>query len=158
MARQRERVHAHLEYDGSERALAHAKWLDPDGFPTPPRLSDAEVQSVVLEAISNMHSSIKDYLQHVPIIIEEMPSLELLNCYDPPASPLDLLGMFQGASMESPNVSQPWTALPPAIVIFQRNLARHSVSKNEMIQQLKITLTHEVGHFLGLSSEELANY
>ena len=36
-----------------------------------------------------------------------------------------------------------------------RNLARRSADREELIEQLRITLFHEVGHFLGLDEDDL---
>ena len=39
-------------------------------------------------------------------------------------------------------------AKPATIVLYRRNLSRMSTSKEELTTQLRITLLHEVGHFL----------
>jgi predicted Zn-dependent protease with MMP-like domain len=40
-------------------------------------------------------------------------------------------------------------------VLYQRNLERFARSRPELIEQIGVTLIHEVGHFLGLDEEEL---
>ena len=49
----------------------------------------------------------------------------------------------------------PWTHLPSSIVLFQRNLERFARSRAELIEEIGVTLVHEVGHFLGLDEDEL---
>ncbi len=148
-----------LEWDGDQpgarRALAHARWLDPLGYPLPPELSDDEVEEIVSEALSELHPAIRDYMANVAILLEEMPRPDSLANYDPPASPLDLLGSFSGHSLMERSTDNPWSMLPPTIVIYRRNLERQAINRDELIHQLRITLFHEIGHFLGLSEEDL---
>jgi predicted Zn-dependent protease with MMP-like domain len=45
--------------------------------------------------------------------------------------------------------------LPPSIVLFQRNLERFVRSRAELAEEIRVTLVHEVGHYLGLDEDEL---
>jgi predicted Zn-dependent protease with MMP-like domain len=49
----------------------------------------------------------------------------------------------------------PWSHFPSSIVLFQRNLERAARTRDELLEQIRITLVHEVGHYLGLSEDEL---
>jgi predicted Zn-dependent protease with MMP-like domain len=40
-------------------------------------------------------------------------------------------------------------------VLYQRNLERFARDREELVEQIRITLLHEVGHFLGLDEEQL---
>jgi predicted Zn-dependent protease with MMP-like domain len=40
-------------------------------------------------------------------------------------------------------------------VLYQRNLERFVRSREELVEEIRVTLVHEVGHFLGLDEEEL---
>jgi len=141
---------------GAQRNLAHAQWLDPVGFPMPPHLTDEEVERLVSEAIVKLHSGLQDLLSNVAIVLDEVPSLEVLLQYAPPASPLELLGYFSGQSIMERSTEDPWSTLPATIVLFRRNLARISTNRDELVEQLRITIYHEIGHFLGLDEEEVA--
>ncbi len=140
---------------GAERALLHAAFLDPDGFPLPPRLSDEDVEDIVEETLSMLHPALREYLANVPVMLEEVPPDEILRLYDPPASPLELLGFFSGSTLQDRSLSDPWSQLPGNITLFRKNLERHAESRAELIEELRITLFHEVGHFLGLDEDDL---
>ena len=143
------------DFAGAQRSLAHAQWLDPVGFPMPPTLTDDEVERLVESAIGPLHPDLQALLSNVPIILDEIPSLEVLLQYHPPASPLELLGTFSGTSILEKSTHEPWSQLPATIVLYRRNLSRMSTSKEELTTQLRITLLHEVGHFLGLDEDDL---
>jgi len=141
---------------GAQRSLAHAQWLDPIGVPMPPHLANAEIEQLVEKAIEQLHPDLKNLLSNVAVILDEVPSLEVLLHYDPPASPLELLGYFSGQSIMERSTDDPWSTLPATIVLFRRNLARISTNQDDLINQLRITIFHEIGHFLGLDEEEVA--
>jgi predicted Zn-dependent protease with MMP-like domain len=41
------------------------------------------------------------------------------------------------------------------VLLFQRNLERAGQSREEVSREMKITLLHEYGHYLGFDEEEL---
>lgn len=145
------------DFAGAQRSLAHAQWLDPVGYPMPPQLTDKQAERLVEQALGQLDPNLRDLLANVPIILDELPSLDMLLQYDPPASPLHLLGCFTGASIMERSMDNPWGDVPATIVLFRRNLSRMSTDHDELIAQLRITLLHEIGHFLGLDEDDLAD-
>lgn len=141
---------------GARRDFRRAHRIDPEGFPMPLRLDDATVEAVVEEAVRAMHPSIQAYLQQVAILLEEVPDEETLRQWDPPAPPGDILGYFSGSSLLERSIENPWSNLPSAIVLFRRNLERIAHDRERLIEELRITVLHEVGHFLGLDEDDLA--
>lgn len=152
------------DYRGARRDFVRANRLDPIGFPTPRELDDETIEAIVEETVEALHPAIQDYLQNVAILVEEVPDEDLCRQWDPPASPADLYGYFSGQSLrerhDGPSLamepgSMGWSALPPSIVLFRRNLSRISHDRERVIEELRITVFHEIGHFLGLSEEDL---
>ena len=47
------------------------------------------------------------------------------------------------------------TPLPDRIVIFRDNLCEMCESRDELIDEIRITVLHEIGHHFGLSEEDL---
>ena len=44
---------------------------------------------------------------------------------------------------------------PSTIHIFRRNIEHFVGERQEMVDELRVTLLHEVGHYLGMDEEEL---
>lgn len=141
---------------GARRDYLRAARLDPDAYPAPLELDDATVEAVVEEVLRVMHPSIRAYLANVAILLEEVPDEDLCLEFDPPASPSELLGYYTGTSLPERSFDNPWTNLPSAIVLFRRNLERIAWDRDRLIEELRITVFHEVGHFLGLDEDDLA--
>jgi predicted Zn-dependent protease with MMP-like domain len=140
---------------GANRDFLRAWRSDPTGFPLPVPLSDEEVDQVVHECLEQLHPTLRQYLANVPVLLEEVPSEDLLRQYDPPAGPVQIMGVFTGHSIQERSLDNPWSGLGTAIVIFRRNLQRFASSREELLEELRITLFHEIGHFLGLDEGDL---
>ena len=41
------------------------------------------------------------------------------------------------------------------ILLFERNLEKVAQNREDLVEQIQITVKHEIGHFLGLDEEEL---
>ena len=144
------------DFAGADRDLVRAARLDPVGFPLPVVLDDETVDTIVSEALSRLHPDLQEYLGNVALLLDEVPSRDVLSQYDPPAPPTHLLGYFNGYSLMERSLEDPWSRLPSAIVLFRRNLQRLASDRDQLIEELRITFYHEVGHFLGLSEADLA--
>jgi predicted Zn-dependent protease with MMP-like domain len=140
---------------GAKRDFRRAYLLDPEAFPLPVPLDDATVEAIVEECVRSMHPSVREYLRQVAILLDEVPDDEILRQWDPPAPPGEILGYFSGTSLADRSTGDPWSNLPSAIVLFRRNLERIAFDRERMLEELRITVMHEVGHFLGLDEDDL---
>lgn len=143
------------DWEGSDRDLARAARLDPVTYPFPVPLSDEDLETAIEEVVGSLHPSLQDYLANVAMLVEEVPSEEILRQYDPPLSPGELLGYFSGHSLLERSVDDPWSHLPAAILLFRRPLQRYAQDRETLISELRTTIYHEVGHFLGLEEDDL---
>ncbi|HET7823731.1 MAG TPA: metallopeptidase family protein [Anaeromyxobacter sp.] len=138
----------------ARRRFARARKLSPEEFPKGIALSQAAFDEAVEAALASLPEQVRRYLSNVAITVEELPSDEDLLASDPPLSPA-ILGLFRGAPYGQKASMDPWSHFPSAIVLFQKNLERFATSRADLIEQIGVTLIHEVGHFLGLDEDEL---
>ncbi len=141
-------------HDEAKRRLDRARKLDPEEFPKPIALSSAAFDEAVEDALESLPGPVRRYLSNVAITVEDVPSDDDLLASDPPLSPA-ILGLFRGAPYGQKASMDPWSHFPSSIVLYQRNLERFARSKKDLIEQIGVTLLHEVGHFLGLDEDEL---
>jgi predicted Zn-dependent protease with MMP-like domain len=131
--------------------------LDWQSDPRPVRLSREEFDAVVAEAVSLLPEPLRQALGRVAIVTEDLPSPEMLagSGQKPPLRQDMLLGLFVGPVLK--DLSAMASAYyPPSIFLFQRNLERVCRTRPQLISQIRLTLHHELGHFLGLSEDDLA--
>lgn len=141
------------EPEAARKHLRKARSLSPEDFPAPVELTHEEFDRAVHDALAQLPERVRRYLTNVSISVEDIPADEDLTG-DPPLAP-DLLGLFSGPAYTDRTTGDPWSHFPSAIVLYQKNLQRACRSRDELIEQIGVTLVHEVGHFLGLSEEEL---
>jgi predicted Zn-dependent protease with MMP-like domain/Flp pilus assembly protein TadD len=138
----------------AERRFARARKLDPEAFPVPITLPPDEFDRVIEDALLKLPEPIRRYLANVAVTAEELPADDDLLAATPPLSPQSL-GMFRGASIGQRGSMDPWSQFPSSIVLYQKNLERAVRTREELVEQIGVTLVHEVGHFLGLDEEQL---
>lgn len=133
-----------------EADLLHAEAfeVDEEAHPLPARLSDEEFDAVVGEAAQSLPDEFRSALEVVPVVIELMPPVDLLVEGDPLEVPPDLLGLFVGASQLERSDEDP-AGQVARIYLFQRNIERTCADRDETIEQVRVTLFHELGHYLG---------
>jgi predicted Zn-dependent protease with MMP-like domain len=138
----------------ASRRFAQARKLDPDQFPEPVEATPADFDRAVEDALAALPDPVRRYLSNVAIAVESLPSDDDLLGSDPPLSP-SILGVFRGAPLGEKASMDPWSHFPSSIVLYQRNLERFATDRDELTEQIEVTLLHEVGHFLGLDEDDL---
>jgi predicted Zn-dependent protease with MMP-like domain len=142
-----------------ERAAEHAaesRAIDSTTYPEPLEVSDAEFDALVVESLGELPAEIRRRLEEWPVVVEPLPSREMLTAEQPPLSP-DLLGLFVGADlMRRSHGDLP--SSPGAIYLFRRNLLRACADRDELKREVRITVQHEVGHLLGLDEDDLERW
>jgi tetratricopeptide (TPR) repeat protein len=156
-------AHAHqhlgllLEREGKwKQAQAHfdkARKLSPEDFPEPPLPSEEEFRAEVFRAVTALPEDMRGDLEGVPVAAEELPADSDLLATQPPLSPT-ILGLFRGPPLGEPcdGSESPCRS----VVLYRRNLARAVRSPEELREQIRVTLLHEIGHLRGEDDEELA--
>ena len=92
-------------------------------------------------------------MQNLVIVVEDEPSRETLREMDvePPDT---LFGLYQGI----PLTERGWghgNVLPDRILLFQGPHERAAADEDDLVVSIGETLIHEVGHYFGLSEEEI---
>lgn len=139
----------------AERLYAEAHRIDPEDFPEIARLEEDEFAAVVEEAIEGLPDEFQRHLEEIQLVIAPVPERAIVVPGAESDTPPDLLGLFLGASLLERSSEHP--ELPPRIHLYQRNLERAAVDEEELREQIRITLYHELGHFLGFDEEGVAD-
>ena len=131
--------------------FARANALDPAHYPLPVAMPREEFEKAVQEGLDNLPRSIREYIQNVPVMVEDWPTDELTNHEN--VSP-QILGLFLGVPRTSMGVTdQPDDVT--RVLIFKRNLEKICLDREDLIDQIQITVRHEIGHYLGLDEDDM---
>lgn len=151
------RVKEHLgDAEGAAKASTTAHEIDPEAFPTALEVPPAEFDALVERAVAELPKPVKARLQEMPVLVQDLPTREMLAEEDPPLTP-DLLGLFVGRHIFARSTSE-LPGAPGAIFLFRRNLLRVCADRQELEHEVRITVQHEVGHLMGLDEDELDDW
>jgi predicted Zn-dependent protease with MMP-like domain len=133
-----------------EDRMAHR--LAPESYPLPPRFSRSEFDAALDLAVGELPGQFRGRMENLAVIVEDVPSISLLRTLEEPSP--GILGLFVGTPLPSKSLGD-LPAAPDAIYLFKRNLERICESREELVEEIRITLLHEVGHFMGLDEDQL---
>ena len=92
-------------------------------------------------------------MQNIAIVVEDEPDQDLLD--DMEIEPPDtLLGLYQGTPLTE-RTSGYGNVLPDRVLIFQGPHERADDDEDDLVVAIAETLIHEIGHYFGLSEEEI---
>jgi predicted Zn-dependent protease with MMP-like domain len=119
----------------------------------PPPMTRAEFERHVNEALATIPTRFRRAMRNIAIVVEDEPTPDLLREMD--IEPGDtLFGLYQG----TPLTDRRWdygNALPDRILLFKGPHERESEDDDDLIGSIGETLIHEIGHYFGLSEEEI---
>ena len=107
----------------------------------------------VADALATIPRRFRDAMSNIAIVVEDEPAEDLLDEMEiePPDT---LFGLYQG----TPLTERQWAfgnALPDRILIFQGPHEREAADDDDLIVSIGETLIHEIGHYFGMSEEEI---
>ncbi len=118
------------------------------------KISNKEFDRIVQQAVARIPEEIRRHLDNILITVQKRPSPEMLDEMGyPPDEPL--LGIYWGVPLNERTVAEP-PLYPDTIFIFKEPLEEMCATREELEEEIEITVAHEVAHFLGMSEERLA--
>jgi predicted Zn-dependent protease with MMP-like domain len=120
---------------------------------TPDDFSADKFQLLVTEAMASLPQRFRDAMVNMAIVVEDEPTDEQLKVVE--VEPPDTIyGLYEG----TPLPERQWAhgnVLPDKITIFRLPILEDSVDEDDIVVGIGETLIHEVGHYFGLSEEEI---
>ncbi len=105
------------------------------------------------EALASIPERFRDAMRNIAIVVEDEPTVEQLASVgiEPPDT---LLGLYEG----TPLTERQWgdgNRLPDKVTLFQLPIEDASEDEDDVVVAIGETLIHEIGHYFGLSEEEI---
>jgi predicted Zn-dependent protease with MMP-like domain len=107
-------------------------------------------ETYVERALAELPDRFRDALENIEIVVEDRPSPQMLAEMDlePP-----LLGLYVGTPLPERRLDD-WN-LPDRIVIYREEFLRQGFRGKELVEEIRLTVLHEIGHYFGLDDETL---
>ncbi len=109
---------------------------------------------MVQRVVDSLPPHIQQLLSGIAIVVEDEPGKEQLAELDRREDEHTVLfGLYQGVPMI--DRTSGYAVLPDRITIFAGPLSRAYTSRDELEDEIRITVLHELGHHLGFDEDGL---
>ncbi|HXX56676.1 MAG TPA: metallopeptidase family protein [Thermodesulfovibrionales bacterium] len=123
----------------------------------PYKTSKKRFEELAEIALGGIPVKYQQYFRNISIMIEDHPSEETVEVTGVPRD--ELLGLFsgqtQGEKVSFFSVPSPY---PDTIFLYQKNIEVKCGSEKDLAEEIRMTILHEVGHYFGLSEEDLEEF
>jgi predicted Zn-dependent protease with MMP-like domain len=107
-------------------------------------MSPDRFDELVDAAIDGIPDEIVALVDNVVVLVEEQA----------PADDPDLLGLYDGVALTERSANH-GGELPDRILVFRRNLLEMCETEEELVDEVRITVVHEVAHHFGIDDDHL---
>lgn len=111
-------------------------------------------KQLVEEALGTIPREFREAMRNIAIVIEDEPTDAQLVEAGVEDADDTLLGLYEG----TPLTERGWghgNVLPDKITLFQGPIEDESDDEDDLVVAIGETLIHEIGHYFGLSEEEI---
>jgi predicted Zn-dependent protease with MMP-like domain len=116
-----------------------------------------QFEKYVKLALEMLPDEFRERMDNVAISVEAYPTREDLRSVGV-TNKRHLLGIFRGIPFNTVSPFYSGPIMPSEIVLFQRNIEAIADTEEKLIEEIRITLLHEIGHYFGMTDEELMVY
>jgi predicted Zn-dependent protease with MMP-like domain len=118
------------------------------------RISPQRFEELVAQAIDTLPREFAELLDNVFVVVEESPAPEDLEALEmTPAEADELLGLYQGTPLGERGTQ--YVDLPDRVVLYRRSILQVCERDQDVRDEVRDTLIHELGHHFGLDDEEM---
>ena len=119
----------------------------------PVRINRREFQELVRQALAALPEEFAAAMHNVAVVVEDEPSAEDLESVGLDPDQDDLFGLYQGVPLPERGPDAP--VLPDRIAVYRLPILWECESREQVVSEVRTTVIHELGHYFGLSEEEL---
>ncbi len=114
--------------------------------------TDDEFDKIISKALDSLPKKYTSRLNNIAIIYADVPSLEQRQKLQL-ADNQSLYGLYEGIPLPARGGTQP--ILPDKITIFKIPLFASSRNEEELLENVRHTLWHEMAHYFGLNHRQI---
>lgn len=116
------------------------------------QVSDEQFQELINQALEELPGEHARNIENVAILYEDVPTPKQreelkLHCNQ------TLLGLYQGVPLSKRQGMT--TTFPDKITLFKQPLQQHANTPDELKEEIRHTLWHEIAHYYGLDHDKI---
>jgi predicted Zn-dependent protease with MMP-like domain len=111
----------------------------------PIEMSPERFDELVDQALDEIPDELASLVRNVVVLVEDQP----------PADQPDLLGLYEGVALTERTTMSEFVEMPDQIFIFRGPLLDLCADEAELVEEVRITVVHEVAHHFGIDDDRL---
>lgn len=116
------------------------------------RLTESDFEQLVVDVLDSLPENLLQVLDNVEVVIEPQPTRAQLRRMGITSG--SLFGLYEGIPLTERDSSYSIVA-PDKITIFQRVIENDCSTEQEVADQVRTTVIHEVAHHFGIDEDKL---
>jgi len=113
-----------------------------------------EIRKEVARLINRLPRRFREQLDNVEFVVETRPSAGLMRDEGLDPRRDTLYGLYQGVPLTERSTLDP-PLMPDKITIFAAPLLQDFPNPDQLREELRFTLLHEIAHYFGMEDEEI---
>lgn len=113
-----------------------------------------EIRKHVLGVIDKLPRQFRERLDNVEIVVDHRPSDDLLRAEGLDPRHDTLYGIYEGVPLPERSLLDP-PLLPDKITIFAEPLLQDFPDPDELRDEIRLTVLHEIAHYFGMDDDEI---
>ena len=109
-------------------------------------------EAVVRAVLEDLPEMFRYALENVAIVVEEEPATEESHEH-PTDGDSELLGLYTGVPLTERDSG--YAGVPDTVFLFRGPILRVSETDEQVAQEIRDTLIHELGHHMGLGDDDM---
>jgi predicted Zn-dependent protease with MMP-like domain len=111
-------------------------------------VSRRRFEELVADALDSIPVELASEMENVAFVVEDWPRPEQ-------SRGGQLFGLYEGVPLTSRGPVGYGGVLPDRVTIFRGPLCERAVDEDDLAEQVRVTVLHEVGHHFGIGDERL---
>lgn len=109
-------------------------------------MTPEEFEDAIADALDEIPPDLTAMMDNVVILVAEEP---------PPGEEPDLLGLYEGVPLTERDSWWAAGSLPDRITVFRGPTLRFCDSRDEVVEEIAVTVVHEIAHHFGIDDDRL---
>ncbi len=116
-------------------------------------MSDEEFEQAVQDALDSIPDAFLEALDNVMITIQQEPTAQQLRHSSEDGG--EMLGLYEGVALTQRGGWYGKGDMPDVVTIFKGPHERCFHSHRRIVEEVRKTVVHEIGHYFGMDEEDL---